>query len=574
MSIRKKILVGTIAPLLGGMLILVGMITFSVREQTDQQTTAAVERFESAVLQRLEAQVRQAHSLIEHSRHEGTSVDEILEHTSALKFGNTYVWIHSYDPSDLDRATMVMHPASPGLNGSDMSGIQDLDRVQRLQIDGEVVAKSSRAAAGVPSTQVFSAMNRAAHEGGHEGGVVEYYWAKPGVPESESDIGFKKLSFVLAVPELGWVIGSGEYADFIDEEVAQIAAQSWATGRRLIASVVVLAALLTALLVAITLWVTSRIVRPIQKTTDMLRDISGGDGDLTARLAESTDGEVGQMARYFNEFVGKIQQIISQIGDSTSQVSAASTEMSHTAVQLAGSAEETSTQTKVVTDATEKISQNISTVAAAIEEMHASVSEIADNSNSAAREAGEAVNRVSEANRTVLSLTESSEKIGNVIQMIASIAEQTNLLALNATIEAARAGEAGRGFAVVANEVKDLAKGTADATDEITSQITTLQDEIRLSSESFETITTVIQRINDMQQTIASAVEEQSATIGEIAKSVETVSEGGTEIAANISSVSEAAGGTASSATQLQASSAELSRMSETLRAIVGQFRV
>lgn len=556
------------------MLILVGMITYSVRQQTDQQTSAAVERFEAAVVERLEAQVRQAHGLIDHSIEDGTSIEEILEHTSALRNRDSYVWVHSYDPSDLDRATMVMHPETPSLNGSDMSGIEDLDRVQRLQIDGEIVAKSSRAAEGVASTRVFSAFNRAAHEGGHDGGVVEYYWAKPGVPESQSDVGFKKLSFVLAVPELGWVIGSGEYADFIDERVAEIAAQSWATGRKLIFSVIALAAILTGALVAITLWVTSRIVRPIQQTTDMLRDISGGDGDLTARLEENSDGEVGQMARYFNVFVGKIQQIITQVGDSTSQVSAASTEMSQTAVQLAGSAEETSTQTKVVTEATQKISQNIATVAAAIEEMHASVSEIADNSNSAAREAGEAVTRVSEANRTVLSLTESSEKIGNVIQMIASIAEQTNLLALNATIEAARAGEAGRGFAVVANEVKDLAKGTADATDEITAQITTLQDEIRQSSDSFETITAVIQRINDMQQTIASAVEEQSATIGEIAKSVETVSDGGTEIAANISSVSEAAGGTASSATQLQASSAELSRMSETLRSIVGQFRV
>lgn len=574
MSIRTKILTGTVVPLLGGMLILVGMMTFSVRQQVDDQAEAAVERFESAVVERLEAHVRLASELVQHSLDEGAPLDETLEHVAALRSGSAYVWIHSYDPARLDRPTMVMHPTVPSLDGSDLSGMRDLDRLRRVYVDGNVVDVASAMAKGIEPKAFFGEMNRVAHEGGRDGGVVEYYWPKPNVSESEKDIGYKKLSFVLAVPEMGWVIGSGEYADFIDREVAEIVDQAWASGRELIASVVVVAIVLTVLLISITLFVTSRIVRPIQQTTDMLRDISEGEGDLTARLEASSKDEIGHMARYFNQFVEKIQSIISEVGDSTFQVSAASTEMSQTAIQLAGAAEETSAQTSVVTKATEGISQNITDVAAAIEEMHASVTEIASNSNSAAREAGDAVCRVGEANQTVLSLTESSEKIGDVIQMIASIAEQTNLLALNATIEAARAGEAGRGFAVVANEVKDLAKGTADATDEITAQITKLQDEIRVSSDSIGAITAVIERINDMQHTIASAVEEQSATIGEIAKSVETVSDGGVEIATNISSVSEVAGGTASSATQLQSSSAELSRMAESLQTIVGQFRV
>jgi methyl-accepting chemotaxis protein len=172
---------------------------------------------------------------------------------------------------------------------------------------------------------------------------------------------------------------------------------------------------------------------------------------------------------------------------------------------------------------------NVTTVAAAVDEMHASIAEISRSASEATRVASEAVQTVKRTNDTVSQLGESSAQIGKVIEVITSIAEQTNLLALNATIEAARAGEAGKGFAVVANEVKELAKGTADATEEISRRIAAIQSDTTGAVSAIEQISAVISQINDIQGTIASAVEEQTATTTEIARSIQ-----------------EAAGGTAS----------------------------
>ena len=131
------------------------------------------------------------------------------------------------------------------------------------------------------------------------------------------------------------------------------------------------------------------------------------------------------------------------------------------------------------------------------------------------------------ANATVAKLGESSAEIGQVIKVITSIAQQTNLLALNATIEAARAGDAGKGFAVVANEVKELAKQTAKATEDISQKITAIQDDTKRAVESIGSITAIINQINDISGTIATAVEEQSATTNEMSRNVQEAAKAG-----------------------------------------------
>src|SRR6266478_4203765 len=143
--------------------------------------------------------------------------------------------------------------------------------------------------------------------------------------------------------------------------------------------------------------------------------------------------------------------------------------------------------------------------------MSASIKEIAKNATEAAKVATSAVKVAETTTATISKLGESSNEIGQVIKVITSIAQQTNLLALNATIEAARAGEAGKGFAVVANEVKELAKETAKATEDISRKVAAIQGDSKKSVEAIATVTTIINQINDISSTIATAVEEQSA---------------------------------------------------------------
>jgi methyl-accepting chemotaxis protein len=165
---------------------------------------------------------------------------------------------------------------------------------------------------------------------------------------------------------------------------------------------------------------------------------------------------------------------------------------------MSSNAEETSAQSHAVSAASEQVSKSTQTVATGIEEMDASIREIAKNASDAARVATTAVKVAEATNAKIAKLGESSLEIGNVIKVITSIAQQTNLLALNATIEAARAGEAGKGFAVVANEVKELAKETAKATEEISLKIAAIQSDTQGAVEAIDQISTVINQINDI----------------------------------------------------------------------------
>ena len=205
--------------------------------------------------------------------------------------------------------------------------------------------------------------------------------------------------------------------------------------------------------------------------------------------------------------------------------------------------------------------------------MTASIREIAKNADAAAGVATTAVKVAGDAKGTVASLGESSAEIGQVIKVITSIAQQTNLLALNATIEAARAGEAGKGFAVVANEVKELAKETARATEDIGQKIEAIQNDTRGAVDAIGEIGNIIDNINEIQTTIASAVEEQTATTNEIARSVTEAAGGANGIAADVVEVAEAATGAQRGAEESLQSASALAGMATELKRLVGQFR-
>lgn len=278
-------------------------------------------------------------------------------------------------------------------------------------------------------------------------------------------------------------------------------------------------------------------------------------------------------AQQEKELAGRLQVAFATIAEKAHTLASASEELTSVSQQMGSSATETSTQSGVVSAASEQVSSNVRSVATSAEEMSASISEIAKNATDAARIASGAVRVAAETSQTVNKLGESSIEIGKVIKVITSIAQQTNLLALNATIEAARAGEAGKGFAVVANEVKELAKQTAAATEEISHKIEAIQNDTRGAVKAITEIGAIINQINDIQNTTASAVEEQTATTNEIARNAAEAANGGAEIARNITSVSQAASQTAQGANDVLESARELAKLAADLNKVVEQFR-
>ena len=300
---------------------------------------------------------------------------------------------------------------------------------------------------------------------------------------------------------------------------------------------------------------------------------AAGGGDLTRDIDVAGDDAIGQMAEGLREFLAGLRADVGQIAENAQHLAAASEEMSSISTQMGTDAETTAGQAGAAASAAEQVDQNVQTVATGAEEMAASIREVAGNAADAARIAAEAVAAAERTNATVSKLGESSVEIGNVIKVITSIAQQTNLLALNATIEAARAGEAGKGFAVVANEVKELAKQTAQATEDIGQKIETIQGDTQNAVHAIGQIGEIIGQINDIQGTIASAVEEQSATTAEIARNVHEAARGSAEIAENISGVARAAESTSGGARDGRQASAELARMAATLQTVVSKFQ-
>jgi methyl-accepting chemotaxis protein len=370
------------------------------------------------------------------------------------------------------------------------------------------------------------------------------------------------------------------------------------------AQVAQIAILVAGILVgALLMWaITLSVTRPLNAATAMLRDIAEGEGDLTQRLKVTSHDEVGMLARHFNSFVEKLQALIRSIANETGDLGGAAGQLNATSRNMNGNAQEMTSQVAGAAAATEQLSTNLNGVAAgaeemsssvtgvatAIEEMSTSLSEVARNGAEASQIAAQADAQTRTASGVMEHLGAAAVEIGKVLDTINDIADQTNLLALNATIEAASAGEAGKGFAVVANEVKELAKQTAQATEEIGRQIRDMQTGTDEAVKSIRDVSEVIAQMNRIMHTIASAVEEQSATTSEIAGNIGGASTAAAEISRNIQQGSAAAGTIAQvfqtvrrasdastrDAEQTNAQATALSQMAARLQQQVGRFRV
>jgi methyl-accepting chemotaxis protein len=312
------------------------------------------------------------------------------------------------------------------------------------------------------------------------------------------------------------------------------------------------------------------VIKPVNEAAGVLTRVA--QQDLRAQVQGDYTGDHAAMKTSINTMIVDLRKSIGAIGNNAQQVGASAEELSSISEQMAATSEETASQTGVVSAASEQVSKNLTVVATSSEEMLASIREIAKSANEAAKMAKHAVEVADATNRTVEKLGESSVEIGNVIKVITSIAEQTNLLALNATIEAARAGEAGKGFAVVANEVKELAKETAKATEDISHKIETIQGETKGAVHAIGQIGQLIQQIDDVSNTIATAVEEQTATTNEIGRNITEAARGSSEIARNVASVAGAAQASSQSAADTQKAARALTEMAAQLQGLVAKF--
>ncbi len=299
--------------------------------------------------------------------------------------------------------------------------------------------------------------------------------------------------------------------------------------------------------------VTRQITTPVASAVAFAKIIAGGDLRQTCPVT-STD-EIGQLTSALNNMCTNLLGIVRQISDDANGVSGSSQQLLTASSHLAKGAQETSEQSgsvaataeemsanmNTMVSAVDQASTNVKTVASAVEEMTASVSEIARNAERAANVADQAADLAQASNDSIGQLSSSADAIGKVIEAIQEIAEQTNLLALNATIEAARAGDAGKGFAVVANEVKELAKQTAEATEDIRQRIEGIQGSTNNAVTSIEQITAVIGQVNDVSRSIASAVEQQNSTTKEIARSISQTAQATEVVSASVAETAAAA---------------------------------
>lgn len=376
------------------------------------------------------------------------------------------------------------------------------------------------------------------------------------------------------------------------------AAETVAGTSRTINIVGIAIGIVLALLLGLSL--TALITRPLRKGVELSQAMA--DGDMTRTMDVDQKDEIGILASSLNNMASNLRTMITDINTGVGTVDESSTQLAAIADQMSSGAEDTANRSNQVAAAAEEMSANQDSVAAAMEqasvnvnmvasaaeEMNATIAEIAQNSGKAKEITTQAVDQSETASNRVDELGKAANEITKVTEAITEISEQTNLLALNATIEAARAGEAGKGFAVVANEIKDLAKQTAEATLDIKNKIEGIQHATEITVKEINQISTVIADVDQIVATIATAVEEQTATTREIAENVSQASTGigevnenvaqssavASEIAAEIAEVNRSANEMNNASTQVTESARELSAIAESLKAMMARFTV
>ncbi|HAS8127465.1 TPA: methyl-accepting chemotaxis protein [Vibrio vulnificus] len=388
-------------------------------------------------------------------------------------------------------------------------------------------------------------------------GFLYFSWHKPTINAQAPKLGYAEY-----LPKWDWVLGTGIYIDDIDTQVAEHRVQSIASLNEHTLSAIGFT--LVGLLIAcgVISVIVSRAILPLQHIAASLQDVAAGGGDLTARLSVESQDEVGEVAKAFNQFMDKLHPLMVDIRNSAQTVQSAATGLDQQTSLASNQMQTHCLETdKVVTAVTEmsatarEVANNTHATAQAIDSANAQISEAQVEVNHAIEGIGKLVDEVNITSDAISQLSQQTDQITKVLQVIGEIAEQTNLLALNAAIEAARAGEQGRGFAVVADEVRSLASRTQNSTLEIGDMLKQLQNGVARAvttmsasqergeqtalesvqiKESLAGIQSAVEMIRDMGIQTASAAEQQSAVAEDINQNLVTIQQIVNEINHNL----------------------------------------